>query len=49
METIIINGVQITRLPIGTVIFADRQSVEVRSDSNVALNALFDRLKQATA
>jgi hypothetical protein len=49
METIFVNGVEVTRLGTGTVIFTDTKGVEVRADSNVQLNALFDRLKQAGA
>jgi hypothetical protein len=45
METIIVNGVEVKRLGTGTIIFTDSKGVELRANSNIALNALFDRLK----
>lgn len=46
-EIVNIKGVEITRLGIGTIVFIDKQGVEVRAESNPAMDALFERLKQA--
>jgi hypothetical protein len=48
-DSLTINGVIVRRLGAGTILFEDVNGTTVRADSNVALTALYERIKAAQA